>query len=168
MSHEVIGWQCEKCFQIWTSPTQADKCCAENECEVCAGKRITPGINCDNCQDKHYFKFVEKVIRYSEYEGDLYDEWYGRFPNKEALLSHIAKQCPPRPAPKWCFGSRKEYFRINLEEAIERAIDLMDSDFKKSDIVDLRELICFVKRWNKKQKATTTVIDPTVVVLLNE
>lgn len=168
MSHAVTRWQCEECLQIWPSQEQADDCCAKNECKVCVYKRIMQGVNCDNCPDKKYFQYVEKVVRYSEYNGELFNEWYGRFPNKEALLSYIAKQCPQKPAPKWCFGSRKETFRVNIQEAVERAMALMDDGFEKSNIVDLSELICFVKKWNKKQKATTTVIDPTVVVLLDE
>ncbi len=168
MSYEVIRWQCEKCMQIWPNQEQADKCCANNECSICVYKRIMPGVNCDNCPDKNYFKYVEKIVPYSEYEGELYDEWHGKFPNKEALLTYYAKQCPQKTPPKWCFGSMKALFRINIEDAIERAIALMDDDFKKSEIVDLRELICFVKKWNKRQTATTTVIDPTIVVLLNE
>jgi hypothetical protein len=168
MSREITGWQCEKCLQIWPSQHQADECCANNECRICVYKRIGAKIDCHGCSDKNYFKYVEKIVRYSEYKGELYDEWLGRFSDKESLLQHISVHCPKRVSPKWCFGSTKAPFRINIKDAVENAIALMDDDFNKNQIVDLKELICFITKWNKKQTATTTVIDPKTVVLLEE
>lgn len=168
MSQEIIGWQCEKCLQIYPSKTQADDCCANNECKVCVYKRITIGTTCATCPDKNYFKWVEAVIPYSEYQGAIFHEYLGRFPGKETLLEYIVKNCPAKGQPSWCYGAVETTFRIDIEEAILSAMSLMDDDFKRSQIADFKELICFIKKWNKKQTATTSVIDPTLVVLLNE
>ena len=55
--------------------------------------------------------------------------------------------------PNYVYGTTETRFHVDIDSAIERAEEDMYEDF--DDIVDYKELIEFMEKWNEKQTGVT-------------
>lgn len=175
---EVKAWKCEKCSSYYFSKTVADDCCKDKPiaiktCRVCGCVVEGHRVICQICLEQERFAKAKKV-KYSEYEvGYLWDEdTDSYFRDKESLEEKYLddaedsedKLIPEFPA--WCYGCTEIPFHVDIDGAIENALENMYEDF--NDIDDEDGLRDFVKEWNAKQNGMTYETDYKTVVLLNE
>lgn len=179
MSQEVKAWKCDKCGKAWLNKQFADDCCKEKpkeeyKCRVCGCETKPPWGICQLCREKERFEKAKKV-KYSEYKIDcLYDETTGKYyADKEELeedyFNDATDYGDEAKYPEWVYGCVVISFRIDIENALERASEDMYEDFDvEKSVVNHKELIDFVKAWNEKQTAKAYSSDYHTAVLLNE
>jgi len=179
MSIEVKAWKCEKCGKYYLNKAATDDCCKDKPeveirtCRVCGCVVEGHGVICQICLDQERFTKAKKV-KYSEYKvGYLWDENTDKyFENKEALEEKYLEDAEDSEDklipefPTWCYGCTETFFSIDIDSAIENALEDMYEDF--DEITDEKELQDFVKAWNAKQNGKTYNVDYKTVVLLNE
>lgn len=179
MSKKIEVWKCEKCSNIFHNEAAADDCCKDKpeaikrtcrvfECAVDSYKLI-----CQSCLDQERFAKAKKV-KYSEYKvGYLWDETQDvYFRDKESLEEKYLDDAEDSEDklipefPTWCYGCTEIPFQVDIDGAIQSALENMYEDF--NDVDDEDELRDFVKAWNAKQNGMTYETDYKTVVLLNE
>lgn len=177
MSIETKVWKCEKCSSHYHDVTAADDCCKEKphevirKCRVCECEVKEHRVICDICLEQERYAKAKKV-KYSEYKiGYLWDETKDKyFSNKTELEDKYDDDADDNGTnveyPIWCYGCTETTFSIDIDSAIENALEDMYEDF--SDIEDEKGLQDFVKEWNAKQTGKTYDLDYRTVVLLNE
>jgi len=173
MSNEIKAWKCEKCGIAYMNKITADNCCTEakveiSTCRVC-GCRVGEYITiCDSCLSKERYQNGTK-IKYSEYELEwLFDNNTDKyFADIDALNDYYIDE--GLPLQKWCYGCNKRPFTIDIDSALENSSEQMLEDFEyDNDAVDIKELIDFIEKWNKKQTASFYEIDHKKIILINE
>lgn len=176
-SIEVTVYQCEKCHKHWVLSYKADECCKDKPeavartCRECGCKVESYQLICATCLNQKRFTEAKKV-KYSEYEaGYLWDENKDEyFRDKEALEDKYDDDATDDGTvleyPTWCYGCTETFFSIDIDSAIENAMEDMYEDF--NDIEDEKGLQDFIKEWNAKQAGKTYGFDYKTVVLLNE
>ena len=179
MSIEIKVWQCKKCSSYYLNKAASDDCCrekvyAKNTCRVCGCEVEGFYVICPTCHEQERFAKAKKV-KYSEYKiGWLWDENKDEyFSSKEALeekylddAEDVENDGAFPELPTWCYGCREIPFEVDIDGAIENALENMYEDF--NDIVDEDGLRDFVKEWNAKQTGMTYESDYSTVVLLGE
>ena len=179
MTIEVKAWKCEKCGKYYLNKAAADDCCRDKPeaviktCRVCGCVIDNYQTICHICLNQERFARAKKV-KYSEYKvGYLWDETKDDyFSDKEALEEKYYDDAYDEELhidpkiPTWCFGCTEIPFQVNIDGAIESAMEDMYEDF--NDIDDEDGLRDFVKEWNAKQNGMTYETDYKTVVLLNE
>ncbi|MBU3186557.1 hypothetical protein [Clostridium estertheticum] len=173
MSKEIKAWKCEKCGVAYMNKITADNCCKEAKvkiptCRVCGGKVDEYRTICDSCSSKEHYQNGTK-IKCSEYElGWLHDNNTDKFfADIDELNDYYLDE--GLPLPKWCYGCTEIPFTINIDSALESSSEEMYEDFEyDNDAVDIKELIDFIDKWNKKQTASSYEIDHKKIILLNE
>jgi len=179
MSVRVDAWKCEKCGKAYLNKAATDDCCREKPetkytCRVCGCETKEYYLICPRCDNNERFKKAKKV-KYSEYKvGYLWDENKDEyFRDKEALeekylndAEDVENEGAFPEIPTWCYGCTEIPFSIDIDGAIETAVERMYEDF--NDIEDEKGLRDFIKEWNAKQTGMTYESDYKTVVLLNE
>lgn len=179
MSKEIKAWKCEKCGKYYLKKSATDDCCKDKpetkySCRVCGCDTEAFKLICDTCFNLEQFAKAKKV-KYSEYKvGYLWDEAKdGYFRDKEELeerylddAEDVENEGAFLEIPTWCYGCREIPFEVDIDGAIENALENMYEDF--NDIEDEDGLRDFVKVWNAKQNGMTYESDYKTVVLLNE
>ena len=178
MSIEIKAWKCEKCDKYYLNQAAADDCCKEKPekkytCRVCGCDTDEFRLICDICLTQERFAKAKKV-KYSEYKvGYLWDEDQDAyFADKDALEEKYLEDAEDSEDklipifPTWCYGCTETIFSIDIDYAIESAMENMYEDF--NDIEDEKGLQEFVKEWNAKQTGKSYETDYSTVVLLNE
>lgn len=179
MSIEVKAWKCEKCGKYCLSKAAVDDCCKERPeekytCRVCGCDTEKFMLICGTCLVQERFAKAKKV-KYSEYKiGYLWDETKDEyFRDKEALEEKYEEDAEDAEneentpqIPAWCYGCTETYFNVDIDRAIESALENMYEEF--NEIEDEQGLRDFVKAWNDKQTGITYDADYKTVVLLNE
>jgi len=173
MSKEIKAWKCEKCSVAYMDRTVAENCCKEAKveiptCKICGDEVEKYRTICDFCLSKERYQNGTK-IKYSEYELEwLFDNNTDRYFNDiDALNDYYIDE--GLPLPKWCYGCNERPFTIDIDSALENSSEEMYEDFEyDNDAVDIKELIDFIDKWNKKQTASSYEIDHKKIILLNE
>jgi len=183
MSKEIKVWKCEKCEGHYYIKAAADNCCKEKSepaketCRACGCEVDNYQLICQTCLDHERFSKAKKVkySEYSEYEvGYLWDENQDKYFSDKDELEEKYKQdayeeelsFDPKVIPTWCYGYTERTFEIDIDRAIESALEDMYEDF--DDITDKQELRDFIKAWNAKQTGKSYESDYGIVVMLNE
>ena len=102
--------------------------------------------------------------RLTEYSGPVFDSDGDHYPDLEAEDLEDAA---------FCWAAKKVPFRIDVEQAIERALeelqqDLEDAFIEPEDLVGTSELEEFCRAWCAKQDLRVYEADYTRVVVLDE
>ena len=177
MSREIKAYQCEKCSKYFLNKAATDDCCKDKPeavirtCRVCGCAVDSYQLICHICLNQERFAKAKKV-KLSEYEvGYLWDETKDEyFRDKEALEDRYDDDADDDGTipeyPTWCYGCTEIPFQVDIDSAIENALENMYEDF--DDIDDEDGLRDFVKEWNAKQSGMTYETDYKTVVLLND
>ena len=180
ISTKVEAWKCEKCGSYYLNKAATDDCCGDKPeeikktCRVCACEVDSHRVICHICLEQERFAKAEKV-KYSEYEiGYLWDENKDEyFRDKEALeekylddAEDVENEGAFPEIPTWCYGCTEIPFNVDIDGAIQSALEEMYEDF--NEIQDEDGLRDFVKKWNAKQTGMTYESDYRTVILLGE
>jgi hypothetical protein len=107
-----------------------------------------------------------KKIKYSDYKLEyLYDDRYDKYFKDYEDLLEFYESNNDNDIPKWVWGCSEYQFKLDIDSALEDAVEQMYEDF--DDIVEIEELYKFIKTWNDKQTAKAYYPDYETVILLS-
>ena len=157
-AEEIPAWKCTKCGKYYTTKSVAESCCKENPKKVCedCGVELDPKwyyTVCDSCREKRRYNRCRKMT-IEEYEKEFPDymvvvgddNYYSSV--EDALESCYGDE---EAIPYYVYGTEKQFIEVNIDGAIENALEeaYEDAEFDNTD-----ELYEFVKEWNKRNKLT--------------
>lgn len=164
-----VQYRCGECNSSHISLENAKKCCMPKYCRVC-GSELSPRWYkniCTVCEEAKCYENAEKIT-YDEYlnrGGEILvvggDDYYG---DMESLMDSLEDNyMNEENLPTYCYGTVKVRNDVDIEWAIEKALEeaYEDAEFSNTD-----ELIAFVKEWNAKNAPSTYWPDDKTVVLI--
>lgn len=152
---QVTGYMCEKCGKIYagggigTDEYLANMCCKQYYCEDCGKPTEKYNYVCPECSEKR--KFIKaKKMSYAKYIKEFPD--YPIYFNEQFFweLDELKDQieCNDQEMPEYVWGTIKERVEVDIVTAIEDAED--NSNLEEFYFENTKELIDFVKEWNKE------------------
>jgi len=110
-------------------------------------------------------------IKYSDYKVAMFydeqtDQYFDDYDDMVESYENNLSEGEKINLPKYVYGCKEIKFKINIEHALESAIEDMYDDF--DDIVNLTELHEFVNEWNKKQTASTYFQDNNTIIIFDK
>lgn len=161
---QVELYACGKCGKCYQDIKFAEDCCKPYHCEICGIETKRYILKCETCAENARFEKANKVLP-SEYKGYLYDDRFEMYTdNIDEILERYWDE--GEDLPNYVYGTTETRFHVDIDSAIERAEEDMYEDF--NDIVDYKELIEFMEKWNEKQTGATYYQDTKTVVLVPE
>ena len=177
----IFAYACPVCRTIYegeNGKSDAEECCAPRLCESCGEPVGFNRIMCSRCwaedqnkrileEEKSSAAKAHRVTR-DEYSGPVFcgamREREGFFDSMEDLLERCGGKMPEHPV----FACRVFPFALDMESALDSALEEFPDGFGTIDLVDLKELEKFVEEWNAKQTIARWEPDWTIVVTEGE
>lgn len=168
---EVPAYICTDCGTAFSSKDVAEKCCSTKKCDICGNDlpKKSHYFRCESCRKTARFEKATK-IKYSDYKVPMFydeqsDQYFDSYEDMVEYYENNLCEGEELVLPKYVFGCKENIFKINIENAVESAIEDMYDDF--DDIVDLKQLHDFVKEWNQKQTAKSYYQDNNVIIIFD-
>lgn len=167
---KIKGYQCEKCGKVFIKEELAECCCKEYVCAVCGRKTNKYVTKCEECKEKEYYDKARKLT-YDKYwdefktEGVFYgDDYYNSL---DELVEQLAEMQDEVEIPKYVWGARRVVVGIDVDSAMERALEeaYEDAEFSSKGRAELYE---FAKEWNEEYGLECFERDNSIVVYVPE
>lgn len=158
---QLTVYQCETCKQLYYHQSSAEQCCADKPDKTkctCGNTKPTYKTTCDRCHMEYIYQTAEK-IHINDYDGYIYDDLSEKyFADVEELSEYYYdKECDLKKHgeelefPKFFHACYEVPYKIDINFAIDNALEDQHEDAERDNLVDLDKLEQFVEEWNAKQ-----------------
>jgi hypothetical protein len=153
---QIEAWKCTNCGVSYISKEAAEACCNKPKkvCEDC-GTELDPKCYhtvCNSCREKRRYNRCRKMT-IEEYEKEFpdcmviigNDEYFSSV--EDALDSCYDND----EIPHYLYGTKKDFIEVNIDGAIENALE---EAYEDAEFDNTKELYEFVEEWNKRNRLT--------------